>query len=250
MIEWKDEAIVLGARPHGEGNAVLIALGATKGLWRGLVRGGASRRMAPVLQPGNTVEATWRARLEDQLGQFTVEPVAERASALMGTADALAGLNAVCALAAGGLPEREPMPGPYAGLAILLDRMDSPELWPALMVRWEMGLLEALGFGLDLSRCAVTGSRDGLTHVSPRTGRAVCADAATPYLDKLLPLPPFLLSRQMSILPGDVRDGLLLTGHFLARHVFAAQNRPLPEARLRLADRFAEQEQPPPIAQQ
>ncbi len=238
MMEWTDEGIVLGARPHGEGHAVLSLLTAEHGLRMGLVRGGGSRRMAPVLEPGNTVRAMWRARLEDQLGQFTIEPIRERASALVLDGMGLAGLNAACAVAAGALPEREPAPGVHEGFAVLLDALEVNEVWPAVLVRWELGLLESVGFGLDLTRCAVTGSRDDLTHVSPRSGRAVSREAAAPYADKLLVLPPFLLSRQMAVERPDIAHGLALTGYFLTRHVFGAKNRPLPDARARLEDQF------------
>ncbi len=243
MIEWNDDGIVLGLRSHGEGHAIAMLLTAAHGLRLGLVYGGASRRMAPILQPGNGVRAVWRARLEDQLGRLSVEPTLDRAGALITDGFALLGLNAVCTVAAGALPEREPAPGVHEGLTILLDALDTPDLWPALMVRWELGLLDTLGFGLDLSRCAVTGTADDLTHVSPRTGRAVSREAAKPYADKLLPLPPFLLSRQMAVQPRDVSDGLRLTGHFLARQVFHQKDRPLPEARIRLADKLLEMDE-------
>ncbi|MGF1457169.1 MAG: DNA repair protein RecO [Alphaproteobacteria bacterium] len=237
-MEWNDDGLVLGVRAHGEGHAIAVLLTAAHGLRSGLVYGGASRRMAPVLQPGNGVRAVWRARLEDQLGRFSIEPVLDRAGRLMTDGFALLGLNAACTVAAGALPEREPAPGVFEGLGILLDALEDAEIWPALMVRWELGLLESLGFGLDLSRCAVTGTADDLTHVSPRTGRAVSREAALPYRDKLLPLPPFLLSRQMVARPGDVADGLQLTGYFLTRLVFHPRDLPLPDARRRIVDRL------------
>ncbi len=239
MIEWQDDAIILGSRGHGEVHAIVTLLSGERGVWKGLVHGGMSRRIAPALQPGNLVRASWRARLEDQLGTVGVELVRERISGILDDGAALCALNAVCAVAAGALPEREAAPGAFEGLNVVLETLSQgDEVWPALLIRWELGLLESLGFGLDLSRCAVTGQQDDLTHVSPRTGRAVCAEAAGPYIDKLLVLPPFLLSRQMAVTPEDRRHGLRLTGHFLARHVFEARNLPLPDARLRLAARF------------
>lgn len=244
MMEWQDKAIVLGARPHGEGHALVTLLTRDNGLWTALVRGGASRRLAPVLQPGTAVAARWRARLSDQLGHFTLEPVKEHAATLLRDPDALAGLTAACAVAAGALAEREAVPDIHEGLTILLETLGTPDVWPPVLVRWELGVLESLGFGLDLGRCAVTGTRDDLSHVSPRTGRAVCRTAAAPYEDRLLILPPFLLSRQMRADASDWLQGMALTGFFLERHVFAARNRPLPEARLRLVDRLARHGEP------
>lgn len=240
MIEWECEATVLALRPFGEGHAIVTVLSAEQGVASGLVQGGAGRRAAPVLQPGNRVAVRWRARLADQLGRMNVEPLKDRASRLFHDRLGLAGLTAVCAVTAGALPEREPAPGVDAGLEVLLDVLERPEIWPAVFVRYELGLLEALGFGLDLSRCAVTGSRDDLTHVSPRSGRAVSREAAEPYKDRLLVLPPFLLASQMpGPDPAEVVQGLDLTAYFLARHGFEARNVPLPEARQRLRDRFA-----------
>ncbi len=240
-MEWTDEAIVLGVRAHGEAHAVLTVFARAQGRHLGLVHGGASRKTRPLLQPGNLLKVQWRARLADHLGTFSVELLHDRASLLLDDRKALLALTAVCALAAGALPEREPAPGLYDGMEVLLSAFDKPEVWPAVLIRWELGLLEVMGFGLDLNRCAVTGSYDDLTHVSPKSGRAVSHEAAKPYLDKLLPLPPFLLASQAGApSPQDIANGLRLTGHFLARHVFAVKNEPLPEARLRLAEALAE----------
>ncbi len=238
-MEWQDEAVILRVQRHSEAHAVVTVLTAEHGRHLGLVHGGASRRMTPILQPGNAVRAVWRARLSDHLGALSVELVRDRVSPLFEDAEALLALTSVCALTAQALPEREPVPGLFAGLEVLLDAMDDPDLWPALLIRWELGLLETMGFGLDLSKCAVTGSFDDLTHVSPRTGRAVSRGAAEPYRDKLLALPPFLLSAQLGApTRAQIAQGLSLTGYFLARHVFGAKHEPVPDARLRLADRF------------
>ncbi len=238
-MEWTDDAIILGARRHGEAHAVLTVLSHTHGRHLGLVHGGGSRRVAPGLQPGNEVRIAWRARLADQLGAFSVDVTCDHASPLLDTPDALLALTSVCALAANALPEREPTPGLYEGFRVLLAAFETPEIWPAVLVRWELGLLEVMGFGLDLGKCAVTGSRDDLTHVSPRTGRAVCREAAAPYRDRLLILPPFLLSSQAGApTRADIGHGLALTGHFLAHHVFGLKGEPLPEPRERLALRL------------
>jgi DNA repair protein RecO (recombination protein O) len=182
----------------------------------------------------------YRARTSDQLGSAALEPVGEGPAALFDDRVALAGLASAAAVAAGALPEREPHPGAFLGLEALLDSLASPDIWPAVYVRFEAGLLADLGFGLDLSKCAVTGSADDLVYVSPRTGRAVSAAAGEAYKDRLLALPPFLLSAQGGLGAGDIAAGLAITGHFLERFVFAPLNRPLPPARLWLGDRLAD----------
>jgi DNA repair protein RecO (recombination protein O) len=230
-MEWKDEGIVLAVRRHGETSAIVEVLTATHGRSLGLVRGGRSRRMRPVLQPGNIVMATWRARLEEHLGNFTVEPVEFKAGLLIGEAMRLAALTTLAAEAQL-LPEREPHPRLYEALRVVLDALPEEDTWPPLLVRWEMGLLDELGFGLDLARCAATGSTDDLIYVSPRTGRAVSRTAGEAYRDRLLVLPAFLKGRQAG-LPGlsDVIDGLKLTGFFLDRHLFGPRGVAVPESR-------------------
>ncbi|HZZ36103.1 MAG TPA: DNA repair protein RecO, partial [Caulobacteraceae bacterium] len=194
----------------------------------------------PFLQAGARVIARYRARVADQLGSASLEAVGEGPAALFDEPLALAGLAAAAAVAAGALPEREPHPGAFLAFEALAAALTDSEIWPAVFVRFEAGLLEELGFGLDLSKCAVTGSPDDLVYVSPRTGRAVSAAAGAPYKDRLLALPPFLLSAQGRLRPGDVAAGLALTGHFLESFVFAALNRPLPPARVWLIDRLHE----------
>lgn len=242
-MDWSDRAIVLAARPHAETAAVVELLTESHGRHAGLVHGGRGRRMRPVLQPGNRVRATWRARLSEHLGTFTLEPEALRAGVLMEDAAALEGLASACALASLALPEREPHPSVFHGLEAFLDALETVALWPALLAKWEAGLLADLGYGLDLSRCALTGRVDDLTHVSPKTGRAVCgmAPEAAPYRDKLLLLPPFLLGAQAALAPGDVKAALALTGHFLERRLLWPADRTLPEARARLLARLEEQ---------
>lgn len=237
MIEWQDDALVLAAHPHGETSAVVTLLCREHGRHAGLVQGGQSRTRAALLQPGQQVVAHWRARLEGQLGNYALEPAAPYPAAVLDDALALAGLTSACALAEMVLPEREAHPAVYEGLLALIDTLSTP-LWPYAYVRWELGLLREVGYGIDLSCCAVTGVISDLTHVSPRTGRAVCAVAAEPYLDRLLPLPGFLTGQ------GDLSDeaignGLRLTGHFLGQAVFAIHHKTLPAARTRLAERLA-----------
>ncbi|GIX10479.1 DNA repair protein RecO [Elioraea sp.] len=236
MERWQDEAIVLAARPHGEGHAIVSVLARARGHWRGHVRGGASSRQRGLWQPGNVLAVAWSARLADQLGHLTGEPVAAIAAAAMDQPWSLAILASACAVAEAALPEHEPHPLAYAGLAGLLARIGEGASLAADYVRWEVALLAELGYGLDLSACAVTGRREGLAYVSPRTGRAVTAEGAGAWAERLLVLPRFLRGDSAAG-PGEVAAGLRLTGHFLARDVFGLAHRPVPAARLRLAER-------------
>jgi len=239
-MEWHDEAFVLSARTHGESGAIVELLTLTHGRFAGHVAGGASRRMKPYLQPGARVLAQNRARTHEQLGAIQLEPVGEGPSALFDDALALSGLSAATAVAQGALPEREPHAGAFHALEALIAALAMEAIWPAVFVRYEAGLLEELGFGLDLSRCAATGSRDDLVYVSPKSGRAVSRAAGEPYKDRLLRLPPFLLSAQGGLADGDVADGLTLTGKFLEQFVFAPLNKPLPPARVWLIERLGQ----------
>jgi len=239
-MEFEDDAFVLSARAHGESGAIVEFLTASHGKYAAHVAGGASRRLRPLLLPGARVSLRFRARVSDQLGAATIEPVGEGPSALFDDALALAGLSAAAAVAAGALPEREPHPGAFLAFEALCEALTHPDIWPAVFVRFEAGLLQDLGFGLDLSKCAATGEVDDLIYVSPRTGRAVSRAAGEPYKDRLLKLPPFMLAAQTGLAAGDVRAGLDLTGHFLEAFVFAPFNRPLPPARLWLVDRLTE----------
>jgi DNA repair protein RecO (recombination protein O) len=239
-MEFEDDAFVLSARPFGETGAIVELVTKAHGKYAAHVAGAASRRMKPFLQAGARVTLRYRARTADQLGSAALEPAGEGPAALFDDRLALAGLASAAAVAAGALPEREPHPGAFLGLEALIASLEAADIWPAVYVRFEAGLLADLGFGLDLSKCAVTGSADDLVWVSPRTGRAVSAAAGAPYKDRLLALPPFLLSAQGGLKAGDVAAGLAITGHFLDRFVFAPLNRPLPPARLWLSDRLAE----------
>lgn len=233
-MEWSGEASVMAGQRHGENAVILTVLSREAGLLRGLVPGGASARRAAMLQPGSRISLRWRARLEDQLGTFTVEPLRARPGLLLG-ADALAGVNAVTALLGWALPERDPHPRLSDATEALLDLIDAGAPWAEPYLQWEMRLLDELGFGLDLSRCAVTGARDGLAYVSPRSGRAVSAQAAGEWAPRLLPLPALLGGRGN----GGIEDALALTGHFLqARLAEAHAGKPLPPARARLVARL------------
>jgi DNA repair protein RecO (recombination protein O) len=238
-MEFTDDAIVLSVRAHGETSAILETLTRAHGRHLGLVRGGASRRSKPVLQPGNSIQLHWRARLNEHLGTFTAEPVKARAGDMLESREALTGLNAFTAVASAALPEREVHAPVFEAAALLLDAMQETDFahWGALYVRWEAGLLEELGFGLDLSRCASTGATENLVYVSPRTGRAVSAEAGAPYKDRLFALPGFLLGSQNATPDaGDVIAGLRLTAHFLAERVLAPNGKEVSTARLRLED--------------
>jgi len=228
-MEWRDEGVILGVRRHGETSAIAEVLTASHGRCLGLVRGGRSRRQRPVLQAGNLVQVIWRARLEEHLGHFTLEALALKAGAIMEEPFRLAGLASIAALAQL-LPEREPHRRMYDALHVVLDAIEDDGVWPALMVRWELGLLDELGFGLDLSVCAATGMSQDLHFVSPKSGRAVSAAAAAPYRDRLLALPGFLRG-ETSAAPQDVAAGFRLTGYFLDRHVFGPRGIAAPDAR-------------------
>ncbi len=231
-MEWEAPCAVLDARPYGEGDAVATVFSEHEGVTRGLVRGGFSRARAATWQPGNLLQARWAARLSDQLGSLTAEAVHQPAALALDDPLALSVIASCCAVAAGGLPEREPHGRVFGDLVRLLAR---PE--PAAAVRWEAVLLTDLGYGLDLSSCAITGTTEDLVFVSPRTGRAVRGDAAGRWRARLLPLPAFLRDPAASADAATWRDGLRLTGHFLARDAFGHQHRPLPPARVALYDR-------------
>lgn len=230
-MHWSDEGIVLGVRRHGETAAIVDILTRGHGRHLGVVRGGRSRGMRPVLQAGNLVAAQWRARIADHLGTYTVEPLALRVARLIDDRYKLAGLSTLTALAAL-LPEREPHGRIFEALRIAIDALDDDDVWPAVLVRFELGLLEELGFGLDLSSCAATGSRENLAYVSPRSGRAVGAGAGEKYRDRLLSLPELLLGSQAAAPSSrSVAEGLILTGYFLDQHVFRPRGLAAPTSR-------------------
>ena len=237
-MEWDAPAIVLDARPYGEGDAIVTVITEAHGLHRGLARGGASRSGAAIWQPGNFLLVRWVARLADQLGSFTAELVHASAAMVMEDRLALAMLSSVCAVAEGALPEREAHPQVFDGLVGLIPRLPAAEAMLPDLIRWAALLLADLGYGLDLSVCAMTGETAGLAFVSPRSGRAVTAAAAGEWRHRLLKLPRFLVGGNEAE-PSDWRDGLKLTGHFLERDAFGHHHHPLPQARAMLYDRVS-----------
>lgn len=233
-MDWRADGILLAVRRHGEASAILELFTEEHGRHAGVVRGGASRRMAPLLQVGAQLDATWRARLSDHLGSYTVELKQGRAADVMADRVALAGLSSVCALLAFTLPERAAYPGLYARTLAVLDGLGA-DRWAEAYLGWEMALLTEMGFGLDLSQCAVSGVTQDLAYISPRTGRAVARNAAGEWAERLLPLSPAMegMSRGLP----DVIEGLEVTGHFLAAHLAPSLgDKKLPAARKRLLD--------------
>ncbi|MGI3169549.1 DNA repair protein RecO [Pseudooceanicola sp. C21-150M6] len=237
-MEWRDTGILLAVRRHGESAAIAEVFTPSHGRHVGVVRGGGGRKMAPTLQPGAQLDVSWKARLQEHMGHFVVEPQRSRWAQVMDDRLALAGLNAVTSLLCFALPEREPHGRLYRTTEALLDLLGQGDLWPLAYLHWEMALLEDLGFGLDLTSCAVTGATEGLAYISPRTGRAVTQAGAGDYADRLLPLPPVLL-RQGEGTDAEVAEGFRVTGHFLTEHLAPdLGSKPLPEARLRFVELF------------
>lgn len=244
-MEWTDDAIILRVRKHGEANAIVNLLSESHGHHAGLVRGGASSRHRAVVQPGNQVRVTWRARLAEHLGSMRCEPIRALGIPTMGNAEKLAALNAACAVAVAALPEREPYPLCYQSFQRFLEALAGADFYRPF-IGWEQSLLAELGYGLDLSGCAVTGETENLAYISPRTGRAVSAAAGADYADRLLPLPSSVLAMAsgespapVSVSLSEVHKGLSVTSWFLKRHIFDLLNRPLPEARVRFQERLS-----------
>lgn len=242
-MQWTDEALVLSVRAHGETAALVELFTAANGRYTGLVHGGRSRRIRPVLQTGNHVDATWKARLSEQLGHVTVELRRGYAAEAMADPLALTGLSAITSMARV-LPDRQPHPSLYEITLFVLSFLDDPTVWPALYARWELALLDELGFGLDLTECAATGIRENLIYVSPRSGRAVSADAGEPYKSKLFALPPFLRGTATSggVARGDVLDALSLTGYFIEARALAPAEQAMPDVRQRLVEMLTRKE--------
>ncbi|GGH38774.1 DNA replication and repair protein RecO [Cribrihabitans marinus] len=238
-MDWRDHGILLTVRRHGETSAIIEVFTEAHGRHAGVVRGGTSRKIAPLLQPGAQLDVTWRARLDAHIGTYAVEPLRSRAAAAFSGRMALAGLNAVVALLSYSLPERESHPRLYRQTEQLMDLLGQDEIWPLAYLRWEQALLEDLGFGLDLAACAVTGATEGLVYVSPKSGRAVTAAGAGDWADRMLPLPPCLLGRGPES-DAEIVKALGTTGHFLeSRLAMEVAHRPLPQARGRLIDLLA-----------
>jgi len=235
-MQWADEGIVLATRAHGERALIVQLLTREHGRHAGLLRGGQSTKTRAAWQIGNRMSATWRARLAEHLGFFTGEILESHAAKLLDDRLRLGALAAAAALAVAALPEREPHPRAYRGLLDLIAALEADERWALAYVEWEMTLLAELGFGLDLSSCAATGSTDELVYVSPRSGQAVSAEAGAPYREKLLKLPAFLRGENERPAPHDMLDGLRLAGFFLEQRVFAPHQHKLPAARSRYVD--------------
>jgi len=231
-MEWRDEGIVIGVRRHGESSAIVEAMTRAHGRHLGLVRGGRSSRMQSALQPGNTLGLVWRARLDEHLGVYAVEPLALRAGRLIASGLALAGVGYLGALMRL-LPERDPHQSLFEALALIADHLDDATIAPALIARLEAQVLAECGFSLDLERCAATGAREDLIYVSPKSGRAVSAAAGERWKERLLPLPAFLRPGAPAPAPGaaEVADAFRLTGFFLTRDLFAPRGLPLPDSR-------------------
>ncbi len=237
-MEWRDQGILLSSRRHGETSAIIEVFTPNQGRHAGIVRGGTSRKIAPILQPGAQLDLTWRARLQDHIGSFVVEPVRSRAAIAMGGRLALAGLNAVTSLIRFSLPEREAHLTLYSRTESLLDLLGQDEIWPLAYLQWELSLLTELGYGLDLSECAVTGVTDELVYVSPKSGRAVSREGAGEWADRLLPLPNVLRGIGAAD-DAEILLGFRTTGYFLEMRLAAdLGSKPLPEARARYVEAF------------
>ena len=241
MLSWTDDATILMSRPLGETSVIVEVFSKDHGRHAGVVRGGISRKIAPILQPGAQVNITWRARLDHHLGSFIVEPVRSRAAQAMGDRVSLAGLNAVTSLLMMVLPEREAHAALYGQTIGLLDLLGQAEIWPLAYLRWEQAILEEMGYGMDLSACAVRGVNEDLAFVSPRTGRAVSREGAGEWVDRLLPLPPVLAGK------GDAGNDQILialktTGFFIEKRLLVGLgDKPVPAARQRLIDAITRQ---------
>jgi DNA repair protein RecO (recombination protein O) len=234
-MQWTDSGIVLGTRRHGETSVILELMTARHGRHLGLVRGGRGKRYAAMLQPGNSVQATWHARIEDQLGTYSVEAEEHRAAGLIGNAGALYAIGHLSSIVRL-LPERYPQAGIHAALDLIIGHLDELSVAAPLIVRFEVEMLKALGFGLDLSTCAATGATQELVYVSPKSGRAVSRAAGAAYADRMLPLPAFLANGGGGAEPSDILAGLALTEFFLDRHLFSPRGLPLPEQRSALVE--------------
>lgn len=238
MIEWRDEGALIAARAHGEASMIVEVFTPSRGRHAGVVRGGASRKLAATMQPGTQVSVTWRARIEDHLGSFTIEPVRSRAPQVMDDKFALAGLNAVCALLSRSLPEREQHEALYERTVSLMDLLGQTDVWPLAYLHWEMALLDDLGYGLDLSACAVRGVNEDLSFISPRSGRAVSAEGAGEWAARLLPLVP-VMKGEGDASGSEIARALGTTGYFVENRVFGGDAQAIPASRQRLIDAIA-----------
>ena len=240
-MEWRDIGIVIGTRRFGESGLILDAFTRDHGRQSGLIYGGNSSKKRASFEIGTSLELEWRARTSEQLGHFNLsEPTAHRAAIFMGSRMALAALQSVTALLNSALPEGHSYSRLFDATELVLDQLGEDEIWPALMVRWEVGFLQTVGYGLDFTKCAVSRRTDGLTHVSPRTGRAVCGEEVQAYLDKLLKLPEFLVNSDADASPEDIGTGFRLTGHFITHRLYAEAHQQPPGSRDLMLRRLAD----------
>lgn len=233
------QAIVCAVLAHGEHGAVARLLTREAGLMPGYVRGGRSRKLKPVLQAGNLVQAEFRARIPDQLAQLSVELVHSRAPLLSERLPAAA-IDWLTTLTATALPEGQPYPALFDALDAVLTAVESANSakgWVPSLVRYELLLLANLGFGLDLSHCAAGGDAGDLAYISPKSSTAVSRAAGAPYAERLLPLPGFLIGHDTTPDWPEIVNGLKLTRYFLARDVLTDKRSASLEARDRLEDR-------------
>ena len=238
-VSWEDQGIILAVRAFGEYDAIITLLTENKGRHAGIVKGGSGKRGRSLLQPGNLVKAWWRARLDEQLGTYTLEGLRPFAAEAMSSPVVLAGLSALCAMTEATLPEREPHAAVFRHTLHLLEHLGVSG-WEVHYVLWEVGLLRDMGYGLDLTVCAATGTTEDLAYVSPRTGRAVCRAVGEPYVPRLLALPAFLLNESTEARgPDEIAQGLALTAHFFETHVFRPHRQEIPASRQRFAARFS-----------
>jgi DNA repair protein RecO (recombination protein O) len=229
-MQWTDEGIVLGVKRHGEGNAILELMTREHGRHLGLVRGGSGSRLKPILQPGNSVSATWRARLDEHLGNYSIEALNLRAAGFFSFPHAIYGVGHLAALMRL-LPERDPHSALFEALDTIVGRLDDAAFAAPMVARFELQLLSELGFGLDLERCVATGTSGDLVYVSPKSGRAVSRLAGEPWADRMLRLPAFLRDRQAAPTGPDLADGFALTGYFLTRHALEPRGLALTDER-------------------
>jgi DNA repair protein RecO (recombination protein O) len=235
-MEWRDQGILLSARRHGETSVIIDVLTPSLGRHSGIVRGGKSRKLSPILQPGAQLDLMWKARLHQHIGTFQVEPIRSRSAMIMSDRQALSGLGAVTGMLLAFLPERETNEPLFYATEQLLDFLEHPEVWPIAYLRWELGLLEILGFGLDLSTCAVTGQSQDLVFISPKTGRAVSRNGAGKWANRLLPLLPVMLGKEPDS-ASDVAQALDVCGYFFENHARQSLGlKQLPPSRSRFLD--------------
>lgn len=243
-MEWTDRAIVISSSKHGEGSLIVRLLTENHGLHAGLVRG--VKKSSAICQPGNFINVTWKARLEEHLGNFSVELHRPVFAEVFDEPLKLSAVNSSCSLVKATLPEREPNEKIFDIVSEFLAGIGNNQSWIQDYIHLELELLGKLGYGLDLSECAATGEKNFLFYVSPKSGRAVSQAGGLPYKEKLLKLPSFLRpvsDTSYAKLAKDIMeivDGMKLTRYFLEKYVFNSHNNKLPVARERFVQRLRE----------